>query len=106
MSIEEEIQALQRIRSVQDELYGDMDKFTIQAILTYLHNSPMTVDEIYDLQLNINDRITQKEVTKKLDILVEQGYATKSGRDSYEPTQKSEQILKQEGFSREILLNN
>ena len=106
MSFEEKMKELERIRSTQNELYADMDRFTIQTILTYLHNSPMTVEEIYDLQSNITETITERDVIKKLEDLVHLGYATKVSRQSYEPTEKSLEVLNKEGLSKEFLFNN
>jgi hypothetical protein len=100
------MKAIETLKSAQNELYSDMNRFTVQAILTYLHHSPMTVDEVFNFQSNITPNITQTEVARKLDELADSGYAKKIGKNSYEPTQKSMDLLNNEGITKQFLMGS
>lgn len=102
VDVRQTIQEMNRIRTNQEELYNDMNRFTVQVILTYLHNSPMNVDEVHDLQKHLTADITRDEIIKLLNDLVKSGYAEKSGMRSYIHTPESVSVLEHEGLTKEI----
>lgn len=102
VDVRQTLKEMQRIRGSQEVLYRDMNRFTVQVILTYMHNSPMSVDEIYQLQKHLTANITRDEVVQLLDELVNLGYADKSGVRSYITTQESVEVLTREGLSKDL----
>ena len=103
VDIGQKIQEIERIRQKQTELYSDMNRFTVQAILTYLHNSPMTVDQVFKFQERITKDITERQVVAILDDLVESGYAKKLGHRQYIHTDQSVALLEAEGITKDLL---
>jgi len=104
-TMEKAIKEIERIRASQERMYSNMDRFTVQIILTHLHNSPMTVDEVLQLQKHITKNISEKKVIALLDDLVENGYAEKTGFKKYHYTNASKEALENEGITKEILFN-
>lgn len=99
------IKEIERIRENQGKMYSNMDRFTVQVILTHLHNSPMTVDEVWQLQKRITKNISEKKVIALLDDLVENGYAEKIGFKQYHYTDASLEALENEGITKAVLFN-
>jgi hypothetical protein len=99
---EEKINQITEIRKNQEVLYSDMDRFTVQVILTRMSDSPMAVDEIFALQQRITKNITKHRVVALLDELVDMGYA-KQVSGGYEYSQKSADTLEKEGITKEFL---
>jgi hypothetical protein len=100
---EEKRSQIIEIRKNQDELYSDMDRFTVQVILTRMGDSPMMVDEVFALQQRITNNITEHRVIALLDELVDRGYAKRLKNREYEYTQKSSDTLEREGITKEFL---
>lgn len=94
------------IKRIQEELYSNPDRFTVQVILTFMHNSPMTVGEVLELQKRIKPTTTEGQVRGLLNELTSMGYATKIDDNTYEHTEKSGQVLSEEGVTKDLLFPN
>ncbi len=81
-----------------------MDRFTAQVILAYMHNSPMNVEGVFNIQSKINKNITKNQVKGLLEDLVDLHFAKHAENENeYEPTEESLGILKAEGITEEFL---
>lgn len=96
---------ISRIKDMQTKLYSNMDRFTTQVILTHMCNSPMTVDEVFNIQNKINDKVTKNQVRAFLDDLVESKFAKNIKKDEYEYTKSSHDILDSEGITKDYLFS-
>jgi len=102
VDVSQTLREIRRIKGNQEELYSDMNQFTVQVILTYMHSSPMSVDEVHDLQKHLTTDITRENVIELLDALVNLGYAEKRSARSYVHTQESVDVLTNEGLTKEL----
>lgn len=83
-----------------------MDRFTTQVILTHMCNSPMSVNEVFNIQNKINNKVTKNEVKAHLEDLVERGFAKKGKKkDEYEYTDTSYKTLESEGITKDYLFS-
>lgn len=105
VDIGETLKAINSIRSEQNALYTNMNQFTVQVILTHMCHSPMTVEEVFNIQQQITPTITEKQVVKLLDELVDHNLAVKTGVNEYEATSQSSDVLTKEGITKDFLFS-
>lgn len=100
------IETIQNIRHKQDEIYGNLDRFTVNCIMAYVAGKPAELDEIVSLQRKITPNIGTSDVVSLLDDLIDQGYVKKAGANLYETTGLAIKTLNREGITKSLVFGN
>ena len=103
---DEDKRDISNIRTLHERLYSDMDRLMVQVILTYMHHSPMTVEEVHKIAVYVDENFSIDRVALLLKELVKNGFAEEKSENSYEPTVESEKVLHKEGITQKYLFED